>query len=129
MRKAIWFLGLLAVVAAGALWLGFGLLPETRSITVASGGFETAGRPEPAPDISFSDAAGNSLTFDDLRGRVVLVNLWATWCAPCVEEMPSLDRLQARLGGDDFLVLPLSVDREGAAKVGPFYDELGIGHL
>lgn len=130
MQKSLWFFaGLLAVVAVGAVWLGFGLLPESRTTIVVRGGFESTGRPEPAPDISFSDAVGNSLTFRDFRGKVLLVNLWATWCAPCVKEMPSLDRLERALGGDRFQVVALSVDREGLEKVQPFFAQLGIRDL
>lgn len=77
----------------------------------------------------FVDGDGRDLTLADFEGRVVLLNLWATWCAPCREEMPTLDRLQARLGGADFHVLPLSIDRAGLGPVRRFYDEIGIAHL
>jgi thiol-disulfide isomerase/thioredoxin len=65
----------------------------------------------------------------DFRGRVVLLNLWATWCVPCRQEMPTLDRLQARLGGPDFQVIALSIDRTGAPAVRAFYEEIGVRHL
>jgi len=77
----------------------------------------------------FVDGEGHDLTLADFRGRVVLLNVWATWCAPCREEMPTLDRLQAQLGGDDFHVLPLSIDRAGLDPVRRFYEEIGIRHL
>lgn len=77
----------------------------------------------------FVDGAGRDLTLADFRGRVVLLNIWATWCIPCREEMPTLDALQKNLGGDDFLVLPLSVDRAGIRVVRNFYDEIGIRNL
>lgn len=77
----------------------------------------------------FVDGDGRDLTLEDFRGRVVLLNVWATWCAPCREEMPTLDRLQAQLGGVDFHVLPLSIDRAGLGPVRRFYDEIGIRHL
>lgn len=77
----------------------------------------------------FVDGDRRDLTLADFRGRVVLLNVWATWCGPCREEMPTLDRLQARLGGDDFQVLPLSIDRAGLGPVRRFYDEIGIRHL
>ena len=60
---------------------------------------------------------------------MVLLNVWATWCVPCRKEMPTLDRLQARLGGKDFLVIALSIDREGVAPVKRFYQELGLEKL
>jgi thiol-disulfide isomerase/thioredoxin len=75
------------------------------------------------------DGEGRSLTLADFRGRIVLLNLWATWCTPCREEMPTLDRLQARLGGTDFEVVALSIDHDGIAAVRKFYQEIGIKHL
>lgn len=85
--------------------------------------------PRPVPEIGFADAQGRELTLADFRGRVLLLNLWATWCVPCREEMPSLDRVQARLGGEDFQVLALSLDRQGIEAVKRFYRELGLEKL
>ncbi|MBN8632030.1 MAG: TlpA family protein disulfide reductase, partial [Rhodobacterales bacterium] len=58
-----------------------------------------------------------------------LLNIWATWCPPCREEMPTLDRLQSRLGGADFAVLPLCIDDAGIGRGRRFYDEIGIVDL
>jgi len=69
--------------------------------------------PEPLPDIRFVNGTGEELSLDKLRGKVVLLNVWATWCAPCREEMPGLDRLQAALGSDKFEVVALAVDKSG----------------
>lgn len=85
--------------------------------------------PRDVPEVHFSDSEGRGLTLADFRGRVVLVNIWATWCAPCRKEMPSLDRLQNRLGGKDFIVLPVSIDRDGIPVVKRFYQELGLAAL
>ena len=63
------------------------------------------------------------------KGQPLLLNIWATWCPPCREEMPTLDALQARLGGSDFHVLPLSIDRAGLEPVRRFYRETGIRNL
>jgi thiol-disulfide isomerase/thioredoxin len=79
--------------------------------------------------LDFIDGAGAARSLAEWRGRVVLVNLWATWCAPCVEEMPALDRIAARLGGPDFDVVAISVDRQGAAVVAPFLGKLGLTRL
>src|SRR3546814_2020452 len=65
----------------------------------------------------------------DLRGKIVLLNIWATWCGPCREEMPTLDRLQARLGGPAFEVVALSIDRAGIGVVSEFYAEISVQHL
>lgn len=81
------------------------------------------------PSLSFVDGEGRELTLADFQGRMVLLNIWATWCVPCREEMPMLDALQARLGGPDFQVLPLSVDRAGLDAVQRFYEEIGIQNL
>lgn len=85
--------------------------------------------PQPLPEIAFKDAAGEAMTLKDWRGKVVLLNIWATWCAPCREEMPTLDRLQAELGGDSFEVVALSIDRAGVDVVRKFFDEIGIENL
>lgn len=83
----------------------------------------------PAPEIRFLDEAGKEMALADFKGRVLLVNFWATWCAPCVQELPSLDRLQAELGGKDFTVLAINEDRQGAAAATPFLKKHGIKSL
>jgi thiol-disulfide isomerase/thioredoxin len=85
--------------------------------------------PKPAAEITFLDADGKQRTLDEFRGQVVVLNLWATWCAPCRKEMPSLDRLQAEHGGDSLEVVALSVDRGDLDKVVAFYEEIGVAHL
>ena len=82
--------------------------------------FTLTGRP--AADMAFATGDGKAVTLKDFAGKVVLLNLWATWCAPCVREMPTLDRLQASLGGPSFEVVALSSDRAGATAVAPFYE-------
>src|SRR3546814_10498536 len=82
--------------------------------------------PRPLPELTFVDGEGEEMTLKAFDGRFVLLNIWATWCVPCREEMPSLDRLQAGLGGPDFVVVPLSIDREGLPAVKAFYEELGL---
>ncbi len=91
--------------------------------------FVPAASSKPVPEITFTDAAGRAMTLADFRGKVILLNLWATWCPPCRREMPALDALQAELGGNDFEVVILSIDRGGPAKVMPFLKEIGIRNL
>jgi thiol-disulfide isomerase/thioredoxin len=83
----------------------------------------------PAPIEPFYDADGRELSLQGFGDKVVLLNLWATWCEPCIKEMPSLDRLQAQLGSDRFQVIALSVDRRGVEAVRPFFEKLKITHL
>jgi thiol-disulfide isomerase/thioredoxin len=85
--------------------------------------------PRPLPEITFTNETGRSLTLKAYRGKVVLLNIWATWCTPCRAEMPTLDRLQARLGSDRFEVVALSIDRAGVGVVRKFYDDVGVKHL
>ena len=85
--------------------------------------------PKPMPEVSFIDSDGRELGLGDFRGKFVLVNLWATWCGPCRREMPSLDRLQARLSGSNFTVLALSQDRKGVAIVEKFLAQIGTRNL
>src|SRR5207245_6917681 len=75
--------------------------------------------PKPVPDLGFEDGSGKALRLADFRGRVVVLNLWATWCLPCRKEMPTLDRLQAQLGGSAFEVVAISIDRGGMKVVDP----------
>ncbi len=82
--------------------------------------------PRPAPDIAFADGAGKTVSLADFRGRVVLVNLWATWCEPCIREMPSLDRLRAALPAQDLAIVLISQDRGGDKVVAPFFQKLGL---
>jgi len=85
--------------------------------------------PREIQSFAFEGGAGEPNTLADFRGQVVVLNLWATWCPPCRDEMPTLDELQERLGGDEFQVVALSMDRSGAQAVRDFYSELGIDHL
>jgi thiol-disulfide isomerase/thioredoxin len=85
--------------------------------------------PRPVPAITFRNSEGKNLRIADFRGRVILLNIWATWCVPCRVEMPTLDRLQAALGGSDFEVVALSIDRAGSKVVREFYASIGIKHL
>jgi thiol-disulfide isomerase/thioredoxin len=120
-RIAIAF-GAVAIAAAGAgVYLSYrqtGATPFARAL-----------KPKPIPELRFVDGAGRNLSLADFRGKVVLLNIWATWCAPCREEMPALDRLQAQLGGERFQVVALSVDPQGAPIARKFYGEVGIKAL
>ncbi len=85
--------------------------------------------PEDVPTAPFVDAEGRERTLADWKGKVVLLNLWATWCAPCRKEMPGLDRLQAKLGSDKFEVVAVSVDRTGIDGARKFLDQVNVRNL
>ena len=89
--------------------------------------------PAPVAELEFVDGAGKPVRLTDFRGKVVLLNLWATWCVPCREEMPALDALQASSGSDKFMVLALNVDQKmeksGLELAQDFYRSLNLTHL
>jgi thiol-disulfide isomerase/thioredoxin len=81
-------------------------------------------QPEALPDVPFVNADGAPVTLASFKGKVVLLNLWATWCAPCREEMPGLDKLQAELGSDKFQVVALAIDKSGVAGAKKFLTDI-----
>lgn len=88
-------------------------------------------QPRALPNVRFTDGNGRAMTLQDFHGKFVLLNIWATWCPPCRKEMPTLDRLQAKLGGPDFEVAALSIDQgqQSLDLVQKFYRQSGINSL
>jgi thiol-disulfide isomerase/thioredoxin len=118
------FVGALSVLATPAF---ANVGPDLLKGTLAK--FELASAPKPLPEIGFTDADDKPLSLADYKGKIVLLNFWATWCAPCVKEMPSLDKLQAEMGKDKFVVVPLSLDGPSRPKVAPFYKDKNLDNL
>ena len=87
------------------------------------------GAPTPAPDLTFVDDAGADRKLSEWKGKAVLFNLWATWCAPCRHEMPALDNLQAEMGGDDFEVVTVNIDTGDDVKPKKFLEEVNVDDL
>lgn len=88
-----------------------------------------AERPFRLPELSFQDAGGSQRQLQDWRGRFVLLNLWATWCVPCRQEMPALDALESKLGGPDFQVVAVNIDTRDPEKPKSWLQEVGITRL
>lgn len=112
--------------------------PVPARAAVADAGSSTAAliftihpQPRALPNVRFADGSGRAMTLQDFRGKFVLLNIWATWCPPCRQEMPTLDRLQAKLGGPDFEVLALSIDQgpQSLSLIQEFYLQSGIKSL
>ena len=92
-------------------------------------GLTMATAPLRLPDLAFEDADGKPRKLSDWRGRIVLVNLWATWCVPCRKEMPALEGLQAKLGGPNFEVVAVNIDTRDPEKPLAFLKDAGVTHL
>lgn len=109
---------LLALVLAGAVGMylsGYFQSPGGEAANVAIG--------QVAPDFELADKSGKSYTLSALRGKVVLVNFWATWCPPCRAEMPSMEKLNAAMNGEDFVMLAINVEENGRSVVPDFLEK------
>jgi thiol-disulfide isomerase/thioredoxin len=110
-----------------------GSAPALARVAAASRGevaaMQAPPRAKPEPEIRFKGPDGAETTLADMHGRVLLVNLWATWCAPCKAEMPALDRLQGALGGPNFAVVAINVDTRNLDRPAEWLKQAGIQHL
>ena len=131
MRRLVLMVVVLMLVG-GSLYLGSASSsrPPSEPVKVAALG-------DPAPGFQLEDTAGNKVSLESLRGKVVLVNFWATWCPPCRAEMPSMEKLNEAMAGEDFVMLAINVEENGRTSVPEFlnktphafpilYDDQGI---
>lgn len=146
-QKALWIVALSALAGFGAVYVIGGWFDnkateissaaaqDSSAPAVGASGnssfklgemaaFVTKKPPEALPDITFEDAAGKEVHLSSFKGKTILLNLWATWCGPCREEMPALNKLQKEMGSDKFEVVTLSLDRGGYEASRKFLDEL-----
>jgi len=117
---------LLLVAAAMGIWQA---LIRSSEPTLRVPSMKMLPEPRSLPPLDIRDAEGKAVSLERFRGKVVLLNLWATWCGPCRTEMPALDRLQAKLGGPHFEVVALSTDVGGVRSVREFYEWLKLTRL
>lgn len=125
---------LAAVLIAAATALAIAWPPPVRTdaaprITGEIQYFKLERNPRPVTVPAFRDGTGREVTLAAFAGKVVVMNFWATWCYPCLKEMPSLDRLAARFRGRPFALVALNLDREGAAKAAPFLAEHRLSNV
>lgn len=116
------------LIAGNALWSHFAPAPSAPQALQLGAWQPVATRGAPI-EIAYQDGAGAARTLAGLRGKVVLVNLWATWCAPCIKELPSLAKLQQALGGDQFQVVTIALDERDPTKIEPFLASHGAANL
>jgi len=115
-------------IGTAAAWLVLAI-PPFASAQQPPSNFVLHPKPQPIAAIGFEDDQGRAQNIGDFKGKIVLLNIWATWCGPCRQEMPALDRLQARLGGVEFEVVALSIDRKWIEAVRKFYADVGARNL
>lgn len=118
-----------AVTRIGAETADTAVVPAAERGRSGMKAFVRHSQPAELAEIAFTDGTGQAKTLADFKGKTVLLNLWATWCGPCREEMPGLDRLQAELGSDKFEVVALSLDRGGVEKSKKFLDQIQVKSL
>lgn len=118
-----------AVTRIGAETADSAVAPAAEPTHSGLAAFVKRSEPAEISEITFTDGEGQPKTLADFKGKTVLLNVWATWCNPCREEMPALDRLQAELGSDKFEVVALSVDRGGVNASQKFLDQIAVKSL
>jgi len=148
-RTLPWLVGVVALGCLGAVAAWYGLSQHDAG-TAAANGCGTAkpvadrlkplargelaavgvsNAPKPPPEIAFVGSDGQDRSLGGFKGKTILVNLWATWCVPCRQEMPALDKLQAELGGPDFEVVAINVDTRNPDKPKAWLQENGVHNL
>lgn len=136
MKKAVILTAAAAIGLAGGLYLalGSGESPEGSEVSaleplrqgdMAKLRLATA----PGSDTAFTSQDGGEMTLAEYEGKYTLVNFWATWCAPCREEMPQLAALQDEFGGDDFEVVTIATGRNAVPAMQAFFDDIGVTNL
>ncbi len=100
--------------------IGVVILLQTKKSTVNLPGSKKLKAGAPAPNFTLPDLDGNMVSLADYRGNLVFLNIWATWCPSCVSEMPSMEKLQQALQGEDFKILAVSIDTSGVEAVKSF---------
>lgn len=130
-RIGFYVLGLIGLALIGSLLLRIEPALSASNYTVPVGieSLVQTFPPKPAPTAAFVDGAGAPLALSKFRGRVLVVNFWATWCPPCLKEMPSLNRMQESVAPRGIEVLAISADRGGIATAKPFLERHGYSQL
>jgi peroxiredoxin len=108
------------IIVLIVILVGILILLQTKDSLYQPSGVQQLTKGRPAPNFSLPGLDGQTVSLTDYKDKVVLLNIWATWCPPCVEEMPSMEKLYQELGGDGFEILAVSIDESGSKDVRPF---------
>lgn len=126
LKKAIFILTLCGVTASmGIFWH----TPLTNAQDFPSADYIAIPEEIKAPNISWQDATGNTLHLTDYKGKVILLNFWATWCGPCIIEMPHLNKVQKKYRLAGLEVIPISIDKGGVRSIQKFYNRHQLSQL
>jgi len=119
-------LSCLSLLAGGSAYAYPGMQQATKPIESTVDLINILPKTYPIKPVAFNDVDGKAIDFSHYKGKVIMVNMWATWCPPCVRELPAIERLATKFKAEDFALLPISIDAEGKQQVQSFLNTLGM---
>lgn len=119
----------LSVAFAGGAYAYLGMQQANKPIESTVDRINILPQTYPIEAVAFSDVNGKPIDFSQYKGKVVMVNMWATWCPPCVRELPAIERLATKFKADEFALLPISIDAGGKQQVQSFLTSLGMANF
>ncbi|MGE6454896.1 TlpA disulfide reductase family protein [Shewanella baltica] len=123
---ALLLLSLFSLLAGGGAHAYPGMQQATKPMESTADLINVLPKTFPIEPVAFNDVDGKAIDFSQFKGKIIMVNMWATWCPPCVRELPAIERLATKFKAEDFVLLPISIDAEGKQQVQPFLNSLGM---
>lgn len=124
--KALLLSSLFSLLAGGVAHAYPGMQQATKLMESTVDLINVLPKTFPIEPVAFNDVDGKAIDFSQFKGKIIMVNMWATWCPPCVRELPAIERLATKFKAEDFVLLPISIDAEGKQQVQPFLNSLGM---
>ena len=124
--KALLLSSLFSLLAGGVAHAYPGMQQATKPMESTVDLINVLPKTFPIEPVAFNDIDGKAIDFSQFKGKIIMVNMWATWCPPCVRELPAIERLATKFKAEDFVLLPISIDAEGKQQVQPFLNSLGM---
>lgn len=119
-------LSCLSLLVGGSAYAYPGMQQATKPVESTVDLINILPKTYPIKPVAFNDVDGKAIDFSHYKGKVIMVNMWATWCPPCVRELPAIERLATKFKAEDFALLPISIDAEGKQQVQSFLNTLGM---